>query len=79
VTGLKLVAVTALSLLVVVLGVIESLGEIWLKPVEAMLCGAGSSFRGALSDALEDALLRGSLALYAFSPCVSLDSGQSRF
>jgi hypothetical protein len=65
-------AVIELSPPPLVLGVMESVGEVWfaaLSPRE----GVSTLREGVrLSDALDDALLRGSPDLYAFSPCVSL-------
>ena len=68
---LKLDAVIELSPLADVLGVAESVGDVWFA---AIPCEGVSTFNGGvlLSDALDDALLRGSPDLYAFSPCVSL-------
>jgi hypothetical protein len=70
---LKLEAVIELSPLAEVLGVAGSVGDIWFALV-AIPCDGVSTFNEGvlLSDALDDALLRGSPDLYAFSPCVSL-------
>lgn len=65
-------AVIELSPLPLVLGVKESVGEAWFAAPTP--CDGVSTLREGvrLSDAVEDALLRGSPDLYAFSPCVSL-------
>ena len=57
----KLAAVIELSPLPLVLGVIESVGEVWIVLASAPWAGV-STFRDGvlLSDALDDALLRGS-------------------
>jgi hypothetical protein len=65
---LKLVAVNEPPPLPLVLGVIESVGEACVAAA-APKAGVSTFSEGVLlSDALDDALLLGSPALYAFSP-----------